>query len=59
MVDVLLYASLLIWESHLCGDIISQSYKPTFHSGHLLATCLIVVVHSSGYSVFHDRGTSN
>ena len=28
------YASPPIWKLHPCGDIISELYKPTFHSGH-------------------------
>ena len=32
---ILLYASLPIRKLHLCGNIISKSYKPTFHSSHL------------------------
>ena len=55
----LLYASPPIWKLHLHSDIASQPYKPTFYSGYLLITCLVAVVYSSWYSVFHDRDTSN
>ena len=56
---LLSYASPLVQKSHLHRDIIPQLYKPAFYGGHLLATFLTAVVHSSEYSVFHDRGTSN
>ena len=32
---ILSYASPPIQKLHLCGNIISKSYKPTFHSSHL------------------------
>ena len=35
---ILLYASLPIWKSHFCGNIVSQSYQFFFYSSHLLAT---------------------
>ena len=37
---------------HLHGDATSEPYKPTF-----LATCLMVVLQPSGYSVFHGGDT--
>ena len=33
--STLLYTSPPIQKLHLCSDIISKLYKPTFHSGHL------------------------
>ena len=49
---------------HLSGNngTTSESYKPTFHGSHLsptfLATCLMVVLQLSRYSIFHGGDTS-
>ena len=56
---ILLYVSPPVQKLHLHGNITSQPYKSTFHSGHLLATCLMAVMHLSRYSVFYNRDTSN
>ena len=55
----MLYVSPPIQKLHLYGDIASQPYKSVFYNIHLFATHLMVVVHSSGYSVFHNGDTSN
>ena len=44
------YASPPVQKLHPHSDIISKLYKPTF-----LATHLIAVLQSSGYSIFHGR----
>ena len=46
------YVSLPVQKLHPHGDIVSQPYKLTF-----LTTCLVAVMQTSGYSIFHDRDT--
>ena len=46
------YTSPPVWKQHPCGETTSEPYKPTF-----LATCFMMVLQPSGYSVFHSGDT--
>ena len=35
LLNTMLYVSLPVWKLYLCGEVISKTYKPAFHGGHL------------------------